>query len=188
MFEIMKPTGSRPLRRLLAFLGSCLVHAVVVIVLVVIPLMWVNVLPVPGFLTFLTAPPLLPAAATPKLPPSVVQAATLPAVRVVKLNPDVFVTPREIPKEIPPPREDPPDFNYVPPGTPPGNTPGGPPSGNFPPVDRFGPPGENPVVSPPPPPKPKKREALRGLSAWIPGQCLPRGGLPVFSASGGGGG
>ena len=39
MFEIMKPTGSRPLRRLLAFLGSCLVHAVVVIVLVVIPLM-----------------------------------------------------------------------------------------------------------------------------------------------------
>ncbi len=141
---------------------SLIIHSVVLAVVLLIPLIYYQGLPEYELLTVLAAPPEPPAPPGPPRPP-----APPPPVRVevqiVRLDPDQFTEPTEIPQEIPPPSEEIPFVSidsWGPargiPGRVPGDFPVGVPNG----TPDVGPGGFFGVVPPPPPP-PEPREPIR---------------------------
>ncbi len=99
MFEALEQSERfNPVRQLMTFLVSTAVHAIAVLALVVLPLVFIRGLPEVELLSFLLvspAPPPLP----PPAPPVIRTVASSP--RVILQNP--FVPPVEIPSGIPEP-------------------------------------------------------------------------------------
>ena len=103
--ELIESSHSPERRRARTVFLSLLVHSVVLAVVLVIPLIYYQGLPRYELLTVLAAPPNPP---PPSGPPS------LPAppppergkVQIVRLDPDQFMEPTEVPEEIPPPDEE----------------------------------------------------------------------------------
>ena len=134
---------------------SLIVHAIIVSLILLVPLIYYQALPEQKFLTFLAASPAPPPPPVPR-PPSVQEPVAPREVQVVRWDLDQFQAPTEIPKEIPPPSDDIPvvtniDFGNrrLPGGVPVGivESGGGVLSGVL---------GEVPDLPPPPPPKPKE--------------------------------
>ena len=156
MFETLAQTDRSDLgKRLVTLLISIVLHVVVIIFIVILPLVFFNVLPEGELLTFLIAPPPPP----PPPPPSPTK--VVPQQRVT-VDPTKFVAPTEIPKEIPPPVDEPPVVGVSGvvggiPGGVVGGVLGGVPGGVVGGV--LG--GAAPPPPPPPPPRPKKVEPMR---------------------------
>lgn len=157
MFEFVEDTSRLSLgKRLLTLFISIAAHIVALVVIVVLPLVFFNVLPESELLTFLIAPP-------PPPPPPPPPAPTRSAVaQKVVVDPAKFIAPTELPKEIPPPIDEPPVVGLatvaqgVPLGVP-GGIPGGVPGGV--PGSVLG--VVSPPPTPPPPPRPVKRTPQR---------------------------
>jgi protein TonB len=136
------------------FFVSLVVHAIVLAVIVLIPLIYYQALPEHELLTFLAAPP----------PPPPPPAAPRPVekVQVVRLDPNKFMAPTEVPKKIPAPVDDIPvmsTFDMSGAGVP-GGVPGGV-IGGVPGGISGGILGGVPGAPPPPPPPPKPKAAIR---------------------------
>ena len=160
--ELIESSHSPERRRARTVFLSLLVHSVVLAVVLVIPLIYYQGLPRYELLTVLAAPPNPP---PPSGPPS------LPAppppergkVQIVRLDPDQFMEPTEVPEEIPPPDEEIPMVSIDNWGAT-GGIPGGDPAGitdGVPNGTAGSVPGEFVGVGPPPPPPPEPREPQR---------------------------
>jgi protein TonB len=104
MFETLIHRGHvSAVKRLFAFLISLVGHAVVLTVFVIIPLVYLNVLPEMDVLAFLLAPPSAPVPAPPP-PPVPVQRAAAPTIARIGIE---MVQPDTMPTTIPPPDEEP---------------------------------------------------------------------------------
>lgn len=102
MFESIEPEKISTWRRITTLVVSVLLHVTVILVLVVLPLMYYNVLPQPEVLTYLIAPPPPPPSLPPPPPPPTrIPAPGHPREEVISK----FTTPTEIPKSIPPSNE-----------------------------------------------------------------------------------
>ncbi len=166
MFESTITT--RPLKRRLWSLGlSLLVHAVVISVLVILPLIYFQILPQPEIITFLITVPPPPPPLPPPAPPSMRQPVA--ALRPVQV--DRFVEPTEIPKTVPAPTSEPAVISVpaIPEGLMneledgiAGGVPGGVVGGI--PGDLVGPQPKS-LLPPPPPPAPKQLQPLMVSSA-----------------------
>ncbi len=143
-------------KRFATLFVSILLHAAVIAILVIVPLIYYNVLPTPEVIAFLSEPPPPPAPPPPAPPKAVFHKVE----HITK-----FVAPTEIPKTIPPPTEMPSavdeDVVQGVPGGVQGGVVGGVPDGVIGgivhvrmPVRRLPPP-------PPPPPKPKTHGPIR---------------------------
>ena len=157
MFDaLIESSYGRERRKSGIFFVSLVVHAIILAVVVLIPLIYYQALPQHELLTFLAAPPPPPPPPPPPAAPRPVQ-----KVQVVRLDPNKFMAPTEIPKEIPPPIDDilvmsslDLSSSGVPGGIPGGvigDVPGGVAGGVL-----GGIPG-----APPPPPPPKPKAAIR---------------------------
>jgi periplasmic protein TonB len=159
MFEDVEQMGkSDGAKRLLSLAVSMVVHFVLIIVVIIVPLWYFNALPEGEILTFLIAPPPPPPAPPPPAPPPT-NVKAVPKTAVV--DPNQFLAPTEIPKDIPPPSDEAPVIgvqNIVGgiPGGVSGGVTGGVPGGvvgNL--LNNVS------TVAPPPPPKPVKRDPIR---------------------------
>ena len=143
---------------------ALLIEAAVVGILVLIPLLYVQVIPMPDLVTALTAPPPPP---PPPPPPAAPKVAKLSPVR--KFNPQGLTAPREIPKEVAQVNE--PVIQSAPDvpmtggviGGIPGGVPGGIPGGVIGSLPNIAPP-------PPPPPPPPKAQASSPSRIQVGGQ------------------
>ncbi len=105
MFATLEGTGcAGSFRRLMLFLLSVICHVVSVLVFVLIPLVFLNVLPQSELLTFLIAPPSPPAPLPPPLPPPEVTRERVTA----PVRAGYEAPPGEIPRGIAPPVDEPP--------------------------------------------------------------------------------
>jgi len=160
MFETLDQTTQKDVaKRILTLVISLVFHVVAVIVIVIIPLVFFNVLPENELLTFLIAPPPPPPPPPPQPPPPT---PTRAAPTRVTVDPTRFVAPTEIPKEIPPPVDEPPvvGVSGVVGGIP-GGVAGGVVGGVSGGVAGSILGGVPPPPPPPPPPRPVKREPMR---------------------------
>ena len=143
MFEqSLLPSGKtqRPWTTALAVL----IEAVIVGVLVLLPLLYVQAIPVPQLTSMLTLP--LPPPPPPPPPPPAAQKIVTPR----KFNPEQLVAPRTIPQQVAQLNEAPPALAEGAIGGVPGGIPGGVPGGVVGGVlDSI------PALAPPPPPAPK---------------------------------
>ena len=151
--ELIESSHSPEKGRSRTFFLSLMVHAVLLAVVLLIPLVYYQGLPQYELLTVLAAPPRpLPPPGPPPPPPAGGE------VQIVRLDPDKFMEPTEIPEEIPPPAEEIPIVsihNWGPAGGIPGGVPGGIPGGV--PTGTAGSVlGGFVGVVPPPPPEPKE--------------------------------
>jgi periplasmic protein TonB len=140
---------------------ALLIEVLVVGFLVLIPLLYVQVIPMPDLVTALTAPPPPP----PPPPPAAPKMAKITPVR--KFNPQGLTAPREIPKEVAQVNEpviqaepDVPLTGGVIGGIP-GGVPGGIPGGVI---------GSIPNIAPPPPPPPPKVQPSAPTRIQVGGQ------------------
>jgi len=162
MFEDVQEMGKSDTgKRLVSAVIAITLEVALVCAMVVVPLIFFNVLPEGEILTFLIAPPPPPPAPPPPAPPSGGAARSAPRAAVV--DPNSFVAPTEIPRDIPAPTDDAPVIgvgNIVGgiPGGVVGGVPGGVVGGVVGGLISAGPSGGAP---PPPPPPPKKREAIK---------------------------
>ncbi len=102
MFETIKHTSRiEPWKRLLMLLISTVAHIIAIIALVILPLLFFDVLPESELLTFLIAPPPPPPPAPPPVPPRPSEKAMAP--QRIRIKTIELVSPRVIPKQIPPP-------------------------------------------------------------------------------------
>ncbi len=151
MFEYVEEMNKSDMaKRIVSMVVSLVIHVVLIITVVILPLVFFNVLPESEILTFLIAPP-------PPPPPTNVQTAPKAAV----VDPNQFVAPTEIPKEIPPPVDEAPVIgvsNIV--GGIPGGVSGGV-QGGVPGGVVGGLLSNVAPVAPPPPPKPVKRDPIQ---------------------------
>ena len=163
MFDALIESSHSPeKRRSRTVFVSLLIHSVVLAVIVVIPLIYYQGLPEYELLTVLAAPPNSlppPGPPSPPAPPPPERGE----VQIVRLDPDRFAEPAEIPEEIPAPDEDIPIIstsNWGPatgvPGGVQSGIQGGVPNGT---VGRVL--GGFVGVAPPPPPPPEPREPIR---------------------------
>ena len=159
--ELIESSHSPEKGRSRTFFLSLMVHAVLLAVVLLIPLVYYQGLPQYELLTVLAAPPRpLPPPGPPSLPASSPPAGD--EVQIVRLDPDKFMEPEEIPEEIPPPAEEIPivSVHNWGPGE---GIPGGDPNGTEEGVQygvvssQFG----GPFRGPPPPPPPEPREPIR---------------------------
>lgn len=133
---------------------SLIVHAIMVSLVLLVPLIYYQALPEQEFLTFLAVSPAPPPPPAPRLP-SVQDPVAPREVQVVRWDPDQFQTPTEIPKEIPPPSDDIPIVTNIDLGN--RGVPGGDPIGIVGGEGIFREVlAEVPDLPPPPPPKPKE--------------------------------
>ncbi len=149
---------TNPAKRLLTMILSIILHFVLIVVIVILPLVFFNVLPESELLTFLIAPP-PPPPPPPQPPPPPTNVRAVPKAAVV--DPNQFVAPTEIPKEIPPPVDDAPVIgvsNIV--GGIAGGVSGGV-AGGVPGGVVGGLLSSVAPSAPPPPPKPVKRDPIR---------------------------
>lgn len=104
MFEDIRPARrSEIMKRLLSLFVSAVAHAVVILVIVALPLFFLNALPAGELLTFLIAPP-PPPPAPPPPGPAVERSAAAPVVS----RASIAISPPGIPRGIPPPTDEPP--------------------------------------------------------------------------------
>jgi periplasmic protein TonB len=162
MFEDAQITGQQDAAKRIASTAlSIVIHFIVVLMIMVIPLIIYSQLPEGELLTFLIAPPPPPPAAAAPTPPAAVSRPQTVS-RTAVIDPNQFVAPTEIPKDIPPPMDDAPVIgvgNIVGgiPGGVPGGVAGGVPGGVVGGLMKSAP---TTAAPPPPPPKPK-REPIR---------------------------
>src|SRR5512136_1083971 len=102
IFESIQPEKISPGRRAATVLVSLFLHITAVLLLVVIPLIYFNVLPQPEVITYLMMAP--PPPAPPPAPPPRVRTK---AAAIAKETVSSFTVPTEIPKTIPPPGNEP---------------------------------------------------------------------------------
>ena len=160
--ELIESSHSPGKGRPRTFFFSLMVHSVLLAVVLLIPLVYYQGLPQYELLTVLAAAPRPLPPPGPPSPP----APPPPAggeVQIVRLDPDKFMEPTEIPEEIPPPSEEIPIVsihNWGPPGGIPGGVQGGSENGgpNWA-FDGLWAGGLGTVPPPPPPPEP--REPIR---------------------------
>jgi periplasmic protein TonB len=101
MFEtVNRRNCTSALRRLLSFLISITGHALALMVFVILPLMYFNILPETEILAFLIGPPPPPA---PVPPPRPVRREKAPLISPVRLE---MIQPISLPVSIPPPDEE----------------------------------------------------------------------------------
>jgi protein TonB len=104
MFETLIHKGHvSTVRRLFSFLISLVGHAVALTVFVILPLVYLNVLPEMDVLAFLLAPPSAPVP-VPQPPPVPVQRAAVPSIARIGIE---MVQPDTMPTVIPPPDDEP---------------------------------------------------------------------------------
>jgi len=161
MFEDIQEMGkSDTARRLLSGVVAIALEGALVLAMVVVPLIFFNVLPEGELLTFLIAPPPPPPAPPPPAPPASSGGRVAPKVAVV--DPNSFVAPTEIPKDIAPPSDESPIIGV-------GNIVGGIPGGVVGGIAGGVPggvvggliAGTPTAAPPPPPPPPKRRDAIK---------------------------
>jgi len=158
MFDDLNEIGKSDLpRRIIGLIISIILHFALVIAVIIVPLVWFNILPESEVLTFLIAPaPPPPAPEAPAPPPTNVR--SIPKASVI--DPNAFVTPTEIPKDIPAPSDEAPVIGVS-------NIVGGISSGISGPAGGVSGgvvggllAGSAPVAAPPPP-KPVRREPIK---------------------------
>jgi protein TonB len=111
MFETTEIRGRvDTLRRFVTFLVSIGVHVAGIVVLVIMPLMFLNVLPAEDLLTFLIEPPPLPQPLPPPTPPIKDRIEVFEQVTVVESG---FVEPSGIPHGVPVIQDEPVDVTYL---------------------------------------------------------------------------
>ncbi len=102
MFETVQQSGHFELmKRLVSLLVSATVHFLAILVLVILPLIYFNILPDIDLVTFLIAAPPPPAPLPPPAPP--IPAGEEVSRPVRQLINEADLTPRFIPKGVPPP-------------------------------------------------------------------------------------
>jgi periplasmic protein TonB len=150
-------TGKRLVSGVIAIALEC----ALVLAMVVVPLIFFSVLPEGEILTFLIAPPPPPPAPPPPAPPAGSAARATPKAAIV--DPNQFVAPTEIPKDIPAPSDEAPIIgvggNIV--GGIPGGVMGGSQQGVLGGALGGIISGTSSSAAPPPPPPPKRREAIK---------------------------
>jgi periplasmic protein TonB len=161
MFEdLQKIDQSDTGKRLVSGLIAIALECALVLAMVIVPLIFFSVLPEGEILTFLIAPPPPPPAPPPPAPPAGSAARATPKVAIV--DPNQFVAPNEIPRDIPAPSDEAPIIgvggNIV--GGIPGGVIGGVPGGVIGGVV-GGLINASSNTAPPPPPPPKRREAIK---------------------------
>lgn len=104
MFESIEPEKISTTRRITTLVVSVFLHTAVILVLVVLPLIYYNILPQPEILTYLISPPPPPPPLPPPPPPPTrTSAPRQPQEEMISK----FIAPTEIPKTIPPPSDEP---------------------------------------------------------------------------------
>ena len=169
--ELIESSHSPEKGRSRTFFLSLIVHSVLLAVVLLIPLVYYQGLPQYELLTVLAAPP------RPLPPPGPPSPPTPPPpaggeVQIVRLDPDKFMEPKEIPEEIPPPTEEIPII-HIDSWGPAGGIPGGDPNGTEEGVQGgvVGSLFRGPFRGPPPPPPPEPREPTR-VSDGVQGSRL----------------
>lgn len=160
MFESLQGNCSRSIaERLRALLLSVFIHGLVVTLIVVLPLLFVRVLPGRDLMTFLIAAPEPPPPPPPPIPHQNAPVHAAAGIRVPVI-PWLEFQPSAVPKGIPPPTEEPPVIGVAPglAGFIPGVPGGAGLTGTGVPGSVLGP--TPPPVPLPPPPAPRK-EPLR---------------------------
>ena len=103
MFEDLDKMGKTDGgKRVVSFFMALLIEVVIVLAIIITPLIFFSVLPDSELLTFLIAPPPPPPPPPPSAAPKVQPKITV--------DPGVFVAPKVIPTEIPPPQMDVPEL------------------------------------------------------------------------------
>ena len=105
MFESIERRRISTVRRIVTLLVSVFLHATIILMLVVLPLVYFNILPQQEILTYLMiSPPPPPPPPAPPPPPPTRKAASPQRPAEVTSG---FTAPSEIPKTIPPPNDEP---------------------------------------------------------------------------------
>jgi periplasmic protein TonB len=158
MFESVDRKGVSGARRAAMLLISVFLHTTMILILVVLPLIYFDILPQPEVLTYLMMEPPPPPPPPAPPPPPPVKRPVLPHSEVVAAS--GFIAPTEIPKSIPPPGIEPlqvdvPQVSESALGGEPGGVIGGVPSG----IQAM---FVGPTHLPPPPPPPREMPKASG--------------------------
>lgn len=145
--HLLESSNLRSHRDRKSVLVSLGLHAIVILALVIVPLLYYDALPDLELITFLRAP--VQAAAPPPPPPNPTppQPIERPVQQILVVDPDRFMVPEEIPTEIPPPDDALPSFSPLLNGT--GIAM---PEPGIVGMPDIGPVAAAPVIPPPPPP------------------------------------